>query len=78
MSEIALEGVSKHYGAVRAVDGVSFRAAAVLALGTNLALAQDQFMDPYWKLQDIAHAVQPAVADETRADLSFVDRYPAQ
>ena len=53
-------------------------AAAVLALGTNLALAQDQFMDPYWKLQDIAHAVQPAVADETRADLSFVDRYPAQ
>jgi len=28
MSEIVLEGVSKHYGAVRAVDGVSFRAAA--------------------------------------------------
>jgi sn-glycerol 3-phosphate transport system ATP-binding protein len=28
MSEIALEGVSKRYGAVRAVDGVSFRAAA--------------------------------------------------
>ena len=28
MSEIALEEVSKHYGAVRAVDGVSFRAAA--------------------------------------------------
>jgi len=28
MTEIALEGVSKHYGAVRAVDDVSFRAAA--------------------------------------------------
>ena len=28
MSEIVLEGVSKHYGAVRAVDGVSFRAEA--------------------------------------------------
>ncbi len=28
MSEIALEGVSKHYGAVRAVDDVSFRAEA--------------------------------------------------
>jgi sn-glycerol 3-phosphate transport system ATP-binding protein len=28
MSEIVLEAVSKHYGAVRAVDGVSFRAAA--------------------------------------------------
>ncbi|MEX0638495.1 MAG: ABC transporter ATP-binding protein, partial [Burkholderiales bacterium] len=28
MSEIALQEVSKHYGAVRAVDGVSFRAAA--------------------------------------------------
>ena len=28
MSEIALEEVAKHYGAVRAVDGVSFRAAA--------------------------------------------------
>ena len=28
MSEIVLEGVSKRYGAVRAVDGVSFRAAA--------------------------------------------------
>jgi sn-glycerol 3-phosphate transport system ATP-binding protein len=28
MSEIVLEGVSKHYGAVRAVDGISFRAAA--------------------------------------------------
>jgi sn-glycerol 3-phosphate transport system ATP-binding protein len=28
MSEIVLEEVSKHYGAVRAVDGVSFRAAA--------------------------------------------------
>jgi sn-glycerol 3-phosphate transport system ATP-binding protein len=28
MSEIVLEGVSKHYGAVRAVDGVSFHAAA--------------------------------------------------
>jgi sn-glycerol 3-phosphate transport system ATP-binding protein len=28
MSEILLEQVSKHYGAVRAVDGVSFRAAA--------------------------------------------------
>jgi sn-glycerol 3-phosphate transport system ATP-binding protein len=28
MSEIALEEVSKHYGAVRAVDGISFRAAA--------------------------------------------------
>ena len=27
MSEIVLEGVSKHYGKVRAVDGVSFRAA---------------------------------------------------
>jgi sn-glycerol 3-phosphate transport system ATP-binding protein len=28
MSEIVLDAVSKHYGAVRAVDGVSFRAAA--------------------------------------------------
>jgi sn-glycerol 3-phosphate transport system ATP-binding protein len=28
MSEIVLEGVSKHYGAVRAVDGVSFHAAS--------------------------------------------------
>ena len=28
MSEIALQEVSKHYGAVRAVDGISFRAAA--------------------------------------------------
>jgi sn-glycerol 3-phosphate transport system ATP-binding protein len=28
VSEIVLEGVSKHYGAVRAVDGVSFRAEA--------------------------------------------------
>jgi len=28
MSEIVLEGVSKHYGAVRAVDGVTFRAEA--------------------------------------------------
>jgi sn-glycerol 3-phosphate transport system ATP-binding protein len=28
MSEIALEEVSKHYGAVRAADGISFRAAA--------------------------------------------------
>jgi sn-glycerol 3-phosphate transport system ATP-binding protein len=28
MSEIVLEEVSKHYGAVRAVDGISFRAAA--------------------------------------------------
>jgi sn-glycerol 3-phosphate transport system ATP-binding protein len=28
MSEIALEEVAKHYGAVRAVDGISFRAAA--------------------------------------------------
>jgi sn-glycerol 3-phosphate transport system ATP-binding protein len=28
MSEIVLEGVSKHYGAVHAVDGVSFRAEA--------------------------------------------------
>jgi ABC-type multidrug transport system ATPase subunit len=30
MSEIVLEGVSKHYGAVHAVDGVSFRAASGL------------------------------------------------
>jgi ABC-type sugar transport system ATPase subunit len=28
MSEIVLEGVSKHYGAVRAVDRIGFRAAA--------------------------------------------------
>lgn len=54
-------------------------AAAVLALGTNVALAQDQFMDSYWKNLNIAHEyVQPTTSAESRADFSFVDQTPAQ
>jgi hypothetical protein len=60
-------------------------AAAVLALGTNVALAENQFMDPYWKQLGNAHselgiapAVQPMTTGETRKDFDFVDRYPAQ
>jgi hypothetical protein len=53
-------------------------ASAVLALGTNVALAEDQFMDPYWKQLETAHSALPATASEPRKDFDFVDRYPAQ
>ena len=59
-------------------------AAAVLALGTNVALAEDQFMDPYWKQLGNAHSelnIAPAklaITSEPRSDFDFVDRYPAQ
>lgn len=54
-------------------------AAAVLALGSNVVLAQDQFMDSYWKDLNTAHSyVQPTIGGEARADFSFVDPTPAQ
>ena len=52
--------------------------AAVLALGTNLALAQDQFMDSYWKDLSATKYVGSTSAGESPADFSFVDRTPAQ
>jgi hypothetical protein len=54
-------------------------AAAALALGTSVAVAQDQFMDSYWKQLDITHSIQPMTTSEaSRSDFDFVDRYPAQ
>jgi hypothetical protein len=54
-------------------------ASAVLALGANVALAQDQFADGYWKQLNTAQSVQStATTNESRADFGFVDRYPAQ
>jgi len=53
-------------------------AAAVLALGSNLALAQDQFMDSYWKDLSVTQYVQSTSPSEPSADFSFVDRTPAQ
>jgi len=54
-------------------------AAVVLALGTNVVLAQDQFMDSYWKDLNTAHSnLTPTIGAESRADFSFVDPTPAQ
>ena len=53
-------------------------AGIVLALGTNLALAQDQFMDSYWKDLSVTHYAGPTPTSEAPADFSFVDRTPAQ
>ena len=54
-------------------------AAAVLALGSNVVLAQDQFMDSYWKDLNTAHSnLVPTIGSESRADFSFVDATPAQ
>jgi hypothetical protein len=53
-------------------------AAAALALGTNVALAEDQFQDAYWKQLNTAHSVQSTGTSESRNDFDFVDRYPAQ
>ena len=50
-------------------------ATVVLALGTNVVLAQDQFQDPYWKQLNTAQSVQPTSVGEPRVDFSFVDAY---
>jgi hypothetical protein len=53
-------------------------ATTVLALGANVALAQDQFQDSYWKQLNTVQSVQGTSAGESRSDFSFVDRHPAQ
>jgi hypothetical protein len=53
-------------------------AGAVLALGSNLALAQDQFMDSYWKDLSVTKYVASTSSSEASADFGFVDRTPAQ
>jgi len=53
-------------------------AGAVLVLGTNLAVAQDQFSDPYWKDLNSVKSVQSTSPIGAPADYGFVDRNPAQ
>jgi hypothetical protein len=53
-------------------------AGAVVALGTNLALAQDQFSDAYWKELNTVRSVQSTSPIGAPADYGFVDRNPAQ
>jgi hypothetical protein len=55
-------------------------ATVVLATVSSLALAQDQFMDDYWKRPEATtYNVQPSTDHgASRADFDFVDRTPAQ
>ena len=53
-------------------------AGAVLALGTTLAVAQDQFSDSYWKDLNTVKSVHSPSAIDAPADYGFVDRTPAQ
>jgi hypothetical protein len=56
-------------------------ATAALALGANVALAQDQFADPYWKQLNGVQSAEPAQSTsggESHGNFDFVDRYPAQ
>lgn len=53
-------------------------AAVVLALGTNVVLAQDQFMDSYWKDLSTVRSRHAMPSGESIAEFGFVDLYPAQ
>jgi len=53
--------------------------AAALALGANVAFAQDQFADGYWKQLDTVQTAQSAQATgNANARNSWVDETPAQ
>jgi hypothetical protein len=53
-------------------------AVAVLAAGTDLALADDQFMDSYWKDLSTVRSRHAMPSGESIAEFGFVDLYPAQ
>jgi hypothetical protein len=53
--------------------------AVALALGANVAFAQDQFADGYWKQLDTVQSAQSAQATgNANARNSWVDETPAQ
>lgn len=53
-------------------------AALLLALGANVAFAQDQFADAYWKQLDGVQAAQSTQAADSRNGNNWVDQTPAQ
>ena len=53
--------------------------AAALALGANIAFAQDQFADGYWKQLNTVQSAQPTQsAGDANARNAWVDETPAQ